>query len=51
MEAHASSHECPAGHEVYIVGGTVRDLLLGQVPKDFDVLTSAEPRDVRSFHS
>lgn len=35
-----------AGHEVYVVGGTVRDLLLGGTPKDFDILTSAEPHQV-----
>jgi hypothetical protein len=31
-----------AGHEVYVVGGTVRDLLLGGTPKDYDILSSAE---------
>lgn len=36
-----------AGHEAYVVGGGVRDLLLGVRPKDFDVATSAEPRAVR----
>ena len=35
-----------AGHEVYFVGGCVRDLLLGLEPKDFDVTTSATPREV-----
>ena len=33
----------PAGHEGYLVGGAVRDLLLGSPPKDFDILTSATP--------
>ena len=32
-----------AGHEAYIVGGCVRDSLLGTVPKDWDVTTSAHP--------
>jgi poly(A) polymerase len=32
-----------AGHEAYLAGGCVRDLLLGREPKDFDVATSAEP--------
>jgi tRNA nucleotidyltransferase/poly(A) polymerase len=32
-----------AGHTAYLVGGCVRDLLLGRVPKDFDIATSAEP--------
>lgn len=36
-----------AGHEAYIVGGAVRDLLLGIRPKDFDVATSATPEQVR----
>lgn len=40
-----------AGHEAYIVGGGVRDLLLGHRPKDFDVATSAHPPEVRKlFH-
>jgi len=36
-----------AGHTAYLVGGGVRDLLLGRVPKDFDVVTSARPAQVR----
>src|ERR1041384_2064237 len=32
-----------AGYEAYLVGGCVRDLLLGRRPKDFDVCTSARP--------
>jgi poly(A) polymerase len=35
-----------AGYEAFIVGGSVRDLLLGKVPKDFDVATSATPEEV-----
>ena len=35
-----------AGHECYVVGGAVRDLLLGQPPKDFDLLTSATLKEV-----
>lgn len=35
-----------AGHEAYIVGGAVRDLLLGKEPKDYDVATSALPAEV-----
>lgn len=38
-----------AGHEAYIVGGGVRDLLLGQRPKDFDIATSAHPEEVRAL--
>lgn len=37
-----------AGFEAYLVGGCVRDLLLGQFPKDFDVATSARPEEVRA---
>lgn len=32
-----------AGYEAYIVGGCVRDILLGREPKDWDICTSAEP--------
>ena len=32
-----------AGHQAYLVGGCVRDLLLGVTPKDFDVATDARP--------
>jgi poly(A) polymerase len=35
------------GHQAYLVGGCVRDLLLGGKPKDFDVATSARPEDCR----
>lgn len=35
-----------AGFEAYIVGGAVRDLLLGLVPKDFDVATDATPEEI-----
>lgn len=38
-----------AGHEAYLVGGAVRDLLLGREPKDFDVATSADPETVRGL--
>ena len=36
-----------AGYQAYLVGGGVRDLLLGREPKDFDVATDATPEDVR----
>ncbi len=36
-----------AGHSAYLVGGCVRDLLLGRTPKDFDVCTSARPNEVK----
>lgn len=35
------------GYEAYLVGGCVRDLLVHQQPKDFDVATNARPDDVR----
>jgi poly(A) polymerase len=38
-----------AGHEAYIVGGAVRDLLVGLRPKDFDVATDATPEQVKSL--
>lgn len=34
------------GHTTYLVGGCVRDLLLGLAPKDFDIATSALPKEV-----
>lgn len=37
------------GHRAYLVGGGVRDLLLGYRPKDFDIATSARPNEVRSL--
>lgn len=36
-----------AGYEAYIVGGAVRDLLLGLRPKDFDIATNATPEEVK----
>ena len=36
-----------AGHETYLVGGCIRDLLLGHKPKDFDIATSATPEQVQ----
>ncbi len=38
-----------AGYEAYIVGGAVRDLLLGHRPKDFDVATNATPEQVKGL--
>lgn len=37
-----------AGYQAYLVGGCVRDLLVGAQPKDFDVATSATPEQVRA---
>jgi poly(A) polymerase len=38
-----------AGFEAYLVGGGVRDLLLGKKPKDFDVTTNATPEQMRKL--
>ena len=41
-----------SGFTAYLVGGGVRDLLLGREPKDFDVATDAHPRQIRKlFHN
>ena len=37
------------GHAAFIVGGAVRDLLLGRTPKDFDMATDATPEEVRAL--
>jgi poly(A) polymerase len=38
-----------AGHLAYIVGGGVRDLLLNQRPKDYDISTSAKPEEIKDL--
>ncbi len=38
-----------AGYQGFLVGGGVRDLLLGREPKDFDIATNASPDEVRSL--
>nr|WP_245849894.1 polynucleotide adenylyltransferase PcnB [Oceanimonas doudoroffii] len=40
-----------AGFDAYLVGGGVRDLLLGRQPKDFDVATNATPEQVKGLFS
>ncbi|MDP3503739.1 MAG: poly(A) polymerase [Myxococcales bacterium] len=37
------------GHQGYLVGGCVRDSLIGRTPKDFDIATSATPNQVKSL--
>ncbi len=36
-----------AGHEAYAVGGCVRDSVLGRIPQDWDITTSARPQEVK----
>ena len=36
-----------AGHEAFVVGGCVRDTLLGREPEDWDITTSAKPEEVK----
>ncbi len=48
---HVSHHSSPAyvtrtGHEVYVVGGSVRDVVMGNAPKDLDLLTTATVQQV-----
>ena len=38
-----------AGFKAYVVGGAVRDLLIGVTPKDYDVATDATPDEVRAL--
>lgn len=38
-----------AGFQAYVVGGAVRDLLLGVEPKDFDIATDATPEQIRKI--
>jgi len=38
-----------AGHDTYIVGGAVRDLILGKKPKDFDIASEASPARIKKI--
>ncbi|SDL85075.1 poly(A) polymerase [Modicisalibacter muralis] len=38
-----------AGFDAYLVGGCLRDALLGRIPKDFDVATNATPEELRDL--
>ena len=38
-----------AGYSAYLVGGSVRDLLVKRVPKDFDISTSAKPEEIKKL--
>jgi poly(A) polymerase/tRNA nucleotidyltransferase (CCA-adding enzyme) len=37
------------GHEAFIVGGAVRDVLMGKAPKDYDIVTSAKPQQIQKL--
>ncbi|WP_147635163.1 polynucleotide adenylyltransferase PcnB [Treponema pectinovorum] len=43
------SHLKDCGFDTYIVGGAVRDLLVGKEPKDFDIVTSATPSKIKKL--
>ncbi|MDA9801050.1 polynucleotide adenylyltransferase PcnB [Candidatus Pseudothioglobus singularis] len=38
-----------SGHETYLVGGCIRDILLGHKPKDFDIATNATPEQIHKL--
>lgn len=40
-----------AGHEAFVVGGCVRDAILGRVPNDWDITTSAKPEQIKAAAS
>ena len=40
---------CSFHHTTYFVGGCIRDLLLRKIPKDFDIVTSARPNQVKNI--
>lgn len=40
-----------SGHKAYLVGGCLRDMMMGREPHDFDIATSAEPETVMSIFS
>ena len=37
------------GHEAYAVGGCVRDAIMGRIPHDWDITTSAKPSQVKAL--
>ena len=38
-----------AGFDAYLVGGCVRDLIFGRVPKDWDITTNAKPEEIQKI--
>lgn len=49
LAEHVCAILCDAGHQAFLVGGCVRDLLLGRAPSDFDVATNARPPRVQQL--
>lgn len=52
FDQHALTAICKlqqAGHSAYVVGGSIRDLLLRTLPKDFDISTSARPEQIKTL--
>ncbi len=45
-----ASHLASAGHECYLVGGAIRDMLLGLPAEDFDIATDARPEEVMAVY-
>ena len=37
------------GYDAYIVGGAIRDLIMGRTPHDYDIATSALPNQIKSI--
>lgn len=41
-----------SGHQAYVVGGAIRDILLNRTPKDFDLVTDLKPEEIKKlFHN
>ena len=38
-----------SGYNAYLVGGCVRDILMGREPKDWDITTNAKPQEIQKF--
>jgi tRNA nucleotidyltransferase/poly(A) polymerase len=47
MRSRFSTGSATAAYQAFLVGGCVRDLLIGIQPKDFDIATDASPEEVR----
>jgi poly(A) polymerase/tRNA nucleotidyltransferase (CCA-adding enzyme) len=49
LALHQATHPGGQGFEAYLVGGCVRDLILGREPKDWDVTTNAKPKQIQGL--